>query len=40
MKYLKLPFEIVWFVFITAVTLTLVTIDWALRKISWRGLEK
>lgn len=33
MKYLKLPFEIVGFVFVTAVTLTLVSIDYALRRI-------
>ena len=33
MKYLKLPLEIVGFVFVTAVTLTLVSIDYALRRI-------
>jgi hypothetical protein len=33
MKYLKLPFEIVGFVFVTAVTLSLVSIDYALRRI-------
>lgn len=30
MKYVKLPFEIVGFVFVTAVTLALVSIDYAL----------
>ena len=33
MKYVKLPFEIVGFVFVTAVTLALVSIDYALRRI-------
>lgn len=33
MKLLKLPFEIVGFVFVTAVTLALVSIDYALRRI-------
>lgn len=31
MKYLKLPFMIVGFVAITAVTTTLMFVDWALR---------
>lgn len=33
MKYVKLPFMIVGFVFVTAVTLALVSIDYALRRI-------
>lgn len=33
MKYLKIPFEIVGFLFVTAVTLALVSIDYALRRI-------
>lgn len=32
MKYMKLPFEIVGFVVITAVTMTLMLLDLALRK--------
>lgn len=33
MKLLKLPLEIIGFVFVTAVTLALVSIDYALRRI-------